>query len=163
MCFFSELYTSNYSYSYQDSNYSYEDTTWVMLDVQACSDAHVALSFNRSQYNENTYEIVFGAWENTKSVIRRVRQSVENAEYLGPVVDCNIVKKLWLSWENGLIRAGFGHIVGESIMMEYDDPNPHPQPRYPHIVLTDWKFKILPLVYYDAFFVMDGLCQIKCR
>ncbi len=80
--------------------------------------------------------IIIGGWGNSMSIISNVDTNQNVAEYLGAVCNCNIVKKFWLSWASGLIRVGFGHVVGESSMMEYVDPNPQPQPRYVAVAST---------------------------
>ncbi len=129
--FISELNTTDL-YSYTDSTLTFDDSPVALVEVKACNDAFIALCFTQSLYTENVYEINIGGWKNTKSIIRNKPNYYATilTEYQGAVLDCNVAKKFWLSWESGLIRVGFGHVVGESLMMEYDHPNPHPTPRY---------------------------------
>ncbi len=42
------------------------------------------------------------------------------------IVDCDIMRPFWLSWNDGLIVAGSGSEVGESILMSWTNPNPWP-------------------------------------
>ena len=57
-------------YQYQDVGLDLSTSTSVVLLVQACNDAHIALSQHFEQYSSSTYEIVISGWSNTQSVIR---------------------------------------------------------------------------------------------
>ncbi len=115
-------------WSIKDSTLHFIDSHWVILDIQTCYDAFVYLSFTKSLYSESTYKIIIGGWGNSMSIIQNIDTEQIVEEYLGAVFKCNIVRTFWLSWASGLIRVGFGYVVGESLMMEYDGPLP--QPRY---------------------------------
>ena len=60
-----------------DTTYGYSKiintprSEFFIFDVQACSDAHIALSDGPLDSNEsNAYEFVIGSWGNTRSAIR---------------------------------------------------------------------------------------------
>ncbi|KAK3581827.1 hypothetical protein CHS0354_007229 [Potamilus streckersoni] len=46
----------------------------ITFSVQACNDAHVALSQTKGNDNVDTYEIVIGGWADSQSVIRDCKQ-----------------------------------------------------------------------------------------
>ncbi len=105
-----------------DVGYDFSKESSVLFEVQACNDAHVALSTSRGNTRSNTYEIVIGGWGNAKSAIRRGRQDRELAFPNTPgIVDCANPRPFWISWQGGRIRLGKGHIVGSDVAAEYQD------------------------------------------
>jgi hypothetical protein len=59
------------SYLYSTLAYVGGDA-YVLLEVLASNDAHIALSEGQDVYTSNMYEIVIGGWSNAKSAIRYV-------------------------------------------------------------------------------------------
>ena len=37
---------------------------------------------------------------------------------------CNVLVTYWVSWEGGLLAAGYGHTVGANKMIVWQDPSP---------------------------------------
>ncbi|XP_056004596.1 C3 and PZP-like alpha-2-macroglobulin domain-containing protein 8 [Ostrea edulis] len=117
--------TNEYIYHYiEDLNAYIRQYNHVIFDVKACNDAHVILSEQHSDVN-NSYEIVIGGWGNTKSVIRTCKQCQPRTSFIGNPLSCDSFKSFWISWENGAIRVGRGHIIGHGEFMKWTDPSSH--------------------------------------
>lgn len=117
--------TNEYIYHYiEDLNAYIRQYNNVIFDVKACNDAHVILSEQHSDVI-NSYEIVIGGWGNTKSVIRTCKQCQPRTSFIGNPLSCDSFKSFWISWENGAIRVGRGHIIGHGEFMKWTDPSSH--------------------------------------
>ncbi|XP_078696106.1 putative carboxypeptidase X1 [Branchiostoma floridae x Branchiostoma belcheri] len=95
------------------------------FEVQANSDAHVALSSQRQKLAD-MYEIVIGAWDNTWSVIRRSMQGYDYAKTRTPGINSpREYRTFWITWSaDGTIAVGRG---GETQpFMQWRDPDPLP-------------------------------------
>ncbi|CAH1794507.1 unnamed protein product [Owenia fusiformis] len=121
----STLFTPN-DYAFSHGYLEVDDKTWMIFDVQACSDAHLALAATSDDFSKNTYEIVIGGWSGTKSVIRDARGGgvMAEAETLD-IVTCEEFRSFWVSWKNGLIEVGKGKTHGVGRFMFWTDPNAH--------------------------------------
>ena len=70
------------------------------------------------------YEVVIGGWSNTKSVIRRAKQSQQKVEASTPsIVSPTEFRGFWITYNNGVIKVGK---EGQEAFMEWIDPNPLP-------------------------------------
>ena len=67
------VHTEN-SYRYDSVTWNVEATTAMVISVQACNDAHVALSTIGQNTDTLTYEVVLSGYKNTYSFIRRSLQ-----------------------------------------------------------------------------------------
>ncbi|KAL4231839.1 hypothetical protein ACF0H5_009415 [Mactra antiquata] len=107
---------------------SVTNTTAVKFSVQACNDAHIALSANKGLDTTDTYEIVIGGWTDSQSVIRDCKQCQHKDEvhHQSHPLDCNQAHQFWISWTNNYIRVGLGNIIGEQQFMAWNDTDPHP-------------------------------------
>ena len=63
-------FTTPNLYQFMDIGINWANVTNITFQVEACNDAHIALSENFEQYGSRTYEIVLGGWSNTQSAIR---------------------------------------------------------------------------------------------
>ena len=97
-----------------------EDKAFVFT-VRAKNDAHLGF-FSESQ--EKLYEIVIGGWTNTKSVIRRVTQHNHDETATPNILNPNEDRPFWADAKNGLIRLGSGIIVGNDIILKWQDNQP---------------------------------------
>ncbi|ELU05632.1 hypothetical protein CAPTEDRAFT_229005 [Capitella teleta] len=97
------------SYEFIDTGLYVANTTSVLFSVEACNDAHVALSGNYLDFDLHTYEVVIGGWANTITALRRCKQcpSVEEAHTLG-ILNCLEKRDFWIDWSGGMIRLGTG-------------------------------------------------------
>src|SRR5688572_11265921 len=95
----------------------------VVFRVQACRDAHLALSevFNNVQIR--TYEIIIGGYGNTQSFIRDYDTGTEVLKLDTPnIMDCNNSKAFWAKWEtSGRITVGQGAVIGNSVFLDWVD------------------------------------------
>ena len=96
----------------------------IVFTVRAKNDAHLGF-FSESQ--EKFYEIVIGGWSNTKSVIRRIIPFpvVDYDEIATPnILNANEDRPFWADARNGLIRFGSGHVIGNDIILSWQDNQP---------------------------------------
>jgi len=97
----------------------------ITFTVQANNDAHVGF-FSSSKSLSEVYEIVIGGWGNSMSVIRESNQGANQvSEATSQIVSGGEAREFWASAENGLVQLGRGSIVGEQIVLSWQDPNPH--------------------------------------
>ena len=98
----------------------------MVLRIQACHDAHIALMERPGNDTLDTYEIVIGGWENTKSAIRDQKMGPLKIQVDSPkVLDCDEFRTFWLGWEMGMIRVGKGTFFGKDEIMSWQDPMPY--------------------------------------
>ena len=95
----------------------------IVITVRAKNDAHLGF-FSESQ--DKFYEIVIGGWTNTKTVLRRVIPSeVDYNETATPnILNPNEDRPFWADVKNGLIRLGSGNIIGNDIILKWQDNQP---------------------------------------
>ena len=114
-------------YEFQHGWVSVKGRTDVVFDVQACNDAHVALSSFSNLQNVMTYEVVLSGWSNQRSVIRARKQGENLVVAQTPgLLSCNESRTFWVSWTSGIIKVGRGAFVGVDRFMEWIDPLPKP-------------------------------------
>ena len=96
----------------------------IVFTVRAKNDAHLGF-FSEGQ--EKFYEIVIGGWTNTKSVIRRIIPFpvVDYDETATPnILNANEDRPFWADARNGLIRFGSGSVIGNDIILSWQDNQP---------------------------------------
>ena len=98
----------------------------ITFTVQANSDAHIGFICNTC--NE-FYEIVIGGWSNTRSVIKRRPLGIfindeANAKSTPEILHGNEYRPFWAQALNGLVRFGTGQIVGQNVVLQWQDPYP---------------------------------------
>ncbi|XP_033228796.1 C3 and PZP-like alpha-2-macroglobulin domain-containing protein 8 isoform X2 [Belonocnema kinseyi] len=90
--------------------------------VRASNDAHVALTPG-PQEGEPMYEVFFGGWGNSKSVIRKNRTKPEVAEAQTPEILSNDeTRGFWIRWNENTITAG--KEGDNEPLLSYTDPEP---------------------------------------
>ena len=116
-----------------DANYKYHSVSvmghnFLIFSVQACSDAHLALSTIPGNTKVLTYEIVIGAFGNTRSIIKDqigrgngVKKDVRTPN----ILDCNRMSDFWISWKFNTIRMGGGGVPFMYEKISWQDPNFH--------------------------------------
>ena len=104
------------------------DRTYKVFRIKACSDAKVALSQFVGNTATHSYEVVYGATSNSRTVLRKYSLGVSTEVATGPspnVLNCELPDFFWVSWENGFIAAGRGLHPGEDGFVGYRDPQPY--------------------------------------
>lgn len=117
---------SEYQYHYLDDYSTFiREEKHITFEFMGCNDAYLILSENRDD-SVKSYEVLFGGWQNTLSVIRTCRQCQSLATASHSPLSCHTYRPFWVSWVNGTVRAGEGKNVGINTFMEWTDPTPHP-------------------------------------
>ena len=103
-----------------------DDSKSITFSVRASNDAHIGFMCNLCN---DFYEIVIGGWTNTQSVIRRkplgsLNGDETNLASTSGIVDGNEYRPFWAQVLNGLVRFGTGHIIGQNVVMKWQDPSP---------------------------------------
>lgn len=99
--------STSYGYMYlKDYGISTSGSTFITFMVQACSDAHIALS---SLTKEKPIEIVISGWNNTQSCIRLRSRGDCSVTTLGAVLDCREYRPFTVYWGDGNIRVKKGN------------------------------------------------------
>ncbi|CAH1798336.1 unnamed protein product [Owenia fusiformis] len=112
--------------SYRHPPIDVNGNTVIKFNVKACNDAHLLLQKTPGDTNNDLYQIVIHGWAgNPKSAIRDGMDGSEVASYAGSVLSCSEMRQFWVSWENGFIKVGKGHIYGQNMLMFWQDPTPH--------------------------------------
>ena len=96
----------------------------IIFTVRAPNNAHIG--FNAV---DEFYEIVISGWSNTKSVIRRkaignLHGPAKASALTGGILDANEDLPFWADALNGLVRFGKGNIIGQNVVLQWQDPNP---------------------------------------
>lgn len=101
----------------------------VAFTVKASNDAHVgffdtgpgAWSGNGHEH----YEVVISGWGNTQSVIRESSQGTNYAvtETAG-ILSASEARPFWASAFNGKVQLGVGRVLGDNVVMSWQDPDP---------------------------------------
>ncbi|KAL8603099.1 hypothetical protein ACOMHN_046012 [Nucella lapillus] len=91
--------------------------TSLVFSIQACSDAHLALSSGLNlTFSPQAVEIVIGAGLNTNQQIRGCLLSCLLSHKMETLISCNTTTTFWVSWKNTTtttnITLGLGEEVG---------------------------------------------------
>ena len=98
----------------------------ITFTVKAKNDPTIGFMCNSCQ---DFYEILIGGWNNTKSVIRRKRVGSYGGEIqehasTPEIVNANEYRPFWAQVLNGLVRFGTGNIIGQNVVLQWQDSNP---------------------------------------
>ena len=99
----------------------------IIFTVQAPNDAHIG--FMCVGCSNEFYEIVIGGSGNAYSVIRRKMLHTIGGETkvfasTPGILHGNEYRPFWADALNGLVRLGKGNIIGQNVVMQWQDPNP---------------------------------------
>ena len=108
-------------------------TNFATFLVQACSDAHIGLMERVG--DTLAYEVVIGGSENTRTAIRRNRQTDEVTVETPEILSCDIMRPFWISWYEGLIEVGEGDVYAVDRITSWQDPEPI---TVAHVAITTW-------------------------
>ena len=95
----------------------------IVFRVQACRDAHVALSKYFNNVHTDTYEIIIGGNGNKNSFIRDYATMIEKQRVETPdIMDCNNYRAFWVKCESsGRLTVGKGAVIGNSAFLDWVD------------------------------------------
>ncbi|XP_061170090.1 collagen alpha-5(VI) chain-like [Saccostrea echinata] len=85
--------------------------------ARANNDINIAISTDDCDNCGTHYEIIFGGWANTKSVIRYGIGGTECDSHSQTILDQTFFDEFWISWSGNYIRGGTGSTVGSNIIM----------------------------------------------
>ena len=111
-------------HNYNQLSKSIVNQNSLVFQVQACRDAHVALSELFNNIQTRTYEIIIGGNGNTNSFLRDFATGQEKIKIDTPnIMDCNNYKAFWVKWAaDGRITVGEGAVVGQRTFLDWVDP-----------------------------------------
>jgi len=107
--------------------HSVTDKKELVLSIQACRDASIALSEIPGIYTHRSYELVIGADGNTYTSLRNGTDPTKilfQSETLN-ILDCLIPRQFWLSWNKNTLSFGKGTIPEQNRILYYRDVNIH--------------------------------------
>ena len=125
-----------YSSSFHtEDNMEYDSSLYLQLGnsksitftVKAKNDPTIGFMCNSCQ---DFYEILIGGWFNTKSVIRRkplgslAGGEIQKESSTLEIVNANEYWPFWAQVLNGLVRFGTGNIIGQNVILKWQDSNP---------------------------------------
>eukprot|EP01051_Picozoa_sp_SAG22_P012321 SAG22_NODE_1270_length_4942_cov_72.777623_1_plen_466_part_10 len=97
----------------------------VLFTVQASNDAHIGF-FSSNLRTAEVYEVVLSGWDNARSAIRESKQG-DNRVTAGTagLLSDDEPRPFWASAVDGLVRVGQGHVIGQRVLMQWQDPDHH--------------------------------------
>lgn len=111
---------------YNPLMFSLNDRTDVVLAVSACQDAQIALSEVPGVLAHRTYEVIIGAIDNTKTILRGSVGGSSLTEVNTPqILNCTASRLFWISWRSGDISVGRGSVPQQNRFLYFRDPNWH--------------------------------------
>ena len=88
-----------------------------------CHNAKIALA-PTTDFTSLMYDVGLAVWRNTRSVIRTVLldniKTVDSNDESN-IVSCTEFRDFWVSWTDNHIKSGKGLVVGQDILVAYDD------------------------------------------
>ncbi|XP_062578439.1 collagen alpha-3(VI) chain-like [Saccostrea cucullata] len=97
--------------------------TYLKFRARANNDIHIAIGTADCDNCGSHYEIIFGGWANTKSVIRYGIDGTECDSHTLNILDQTFFDEFWISW-SGDIRAGNGKTVGSYMILSCTPSSP---------------------------------------
>jgi len=95
--------------------------TSITFQLKSCSDAAVLLSTAEDLVSPNFYEFFLGGSGNSMIFLSRMHGSNDDSAMTPNLLDCDQMTSLWLSWENGRIKAGTGSVVDQNVLLNWTD------------------------------------------
>ncbi|XP_062586604.1 uncharacterized protein LOC134248196, partial [Saccostrea cucullata] len=94
-----------------------EGRTFLTFRARANNDFQIAIGTDDCDNCGTHYEIIFGGWANTRSVIRYGIGGTECDSYSQTILNQTFFDNFWISWEGNYIQAGEGGTVGINIIL----------------------------------------------
>ena len=100
------------------------EADYITFDVMATNDAHIGLMLDPYSGDDIEYEIAIGGYGNQKVSLRKgIGTGDMDSMDVPDILKGDEFQSFWVSWKDGLIMAGFGHMIGEEILVQYSDPD----------------------------------------
>ena len=125
----------------------YNEQTFTFY-VAACKEAVVVLATTVGDILHDAYELTLGTEDNTKVVLKKAVDGelvVVKEVDLYHSLNCLLLTRFWVAWDNGIIRAGRGDMYVYQFLY-WEDPDEN-YPRIHGIALTNeddsdaiWRF-----------------------
>ena len=97
--------------------------TSAAFELKACRDGHVVLMDRVG--DDVAYELTIGSSGNDWCVIRKQRQTTDVAgAYTPDILNCDQMLPFWVSWVDGLIQLGRGSMIGDDLIVSWQDAEP---------------------------------------
>ena len=90
---------------------------FITFKVQACAEAHIALTNIKGLVSSHAFEIRLGENENAQSSIYSSNGNENCHTSEGSLLSCTEYVFLWLSWSDGFIKLGSGQSVGNNVVL----------------------------------------------
>ena len=120
----SAVFTTPGDYKYEHAWYSSSTHTSVVFKVEACAEAHVALSKYVGITSISAYEVVIGGYNNKLSAVRSsVSGADEKTAITDDILSCSEPRWFWISWTGGELHFGKGTIVEEDVVISWKEAN----------------------------------------
>ena len=111
---------------YDAAQFSVTQRTSLVFSVQACAHASMALSELPGMRDVNAYQVILGADTGLPaSTLELWRDKTRVRALTVPqIVQCNVRKMMWVSWRGDSIQIGKGPLVGNNLLLTWQDPQP---------------------------------------
>jgi hypothetical protein len=118
---------TRFDQQYRTIHRSLLDTQNTTFRVKADSDAKFRLLSAPGNVRAPSYEVEIGSAGNTKTAlhIRSVGGEIVVEHDTPGILSANEWRPFWVSWTSGTVKFGKGDIVGENIVINVQDPQPH--------------------------------------
>ena len=152
--------TANYTYHYTSVNVN--ETSAITFEVKTRSSPRIGLfaDIKRSFKGEQFYEVLIGYSSGTQSGLRKT--GLGNIIY-STVASANSIlsetefRNFWISWADNIISVGHGNIIGQDLIMSYDDSSSPYAINYMafssyETMVAEWKYHTGNTMYLLFFF-----------
>ncbi|MFH1644369.1 MAG: hypothetical protein ABIA74_04305 [bacterium] len=145
----------------------------VTFEAKALSDIFVCFGqqpFKTRNAQNQIYEIVIGAWDNDKTVLRvsslgKTVKEYKKSEYPDAVADPLEFKKYWMSIKDGEITMGTGDLDPKNTLLKWKDPYPIKRVRY--VGFSSWNSKVdvrnIEVHNYSVYDVPKVKTEVKAK
>ena len=96
----------------------------IIFKVRTCHDANIMLA-PTPDFPFLMYDIFLAGWNNTRCIIRTAKsdKNIVDSHDEKNIVSCTEFRDFWVSWTDNHIKSGKGLVVGQDILVAYDDSN----------------------------------------
>jgi Farnesoic acid 0-methyl transferase len=97
-----------------------------IFTVEACRDIHLFLTHLPGVVDHHGYDIIIGAADNAKSIIRKLPPEDDLVEFPSEgILACDSEVAIWVTWSGGVINVGRGNTVSSEVLFTWTDSSPY--------------------------------------